>query len=389
LKELKKIDPHELLFLDGLRGLAALYVMMGHARLLVWEGFNEGYVKHPESYNAFNTMLVYFFSFFATKYGHYAVLFFFVLSGFVIHLKYAVKLSGDPNHKFDLGNYLVRRIRRIYPPLIFALLLTLVLDSIGRSISYSTYEQRAAAELAHYPHLNSNFDLKTFFGNLFFLNETYVPDFGSNGPLWSLKFEWWFYILYPLFYLINRKSSLVSFGVMILFFILSFFPGLFPLLLLRDVFSMMVCWWLGVLLADIYSGRIKIPFKYLAVLGVLLPINFVKTLTEIYTIKDLLFALGFFGLLALCFWLKEKGYQLKMLNKLKWLGDCSYTLYTIHFPLLMLMGVWIASHNGGNLPETFEYMIGGMILSVVLAHLFHFFTEKPFLTKKKINTQHT
>jgi len=117
---LKKINPHDLLFLDGLRGLAALFVMIGHARLLVWEGFSEGYELHPESYNAFNKMLVYFFSLFATKYGHQAVLFFFVLSGFVIHLKYAARLTADPNHKFDHLNYFTRRIRRIYPPLIFA-----------------------------------------------------------------------------------------------------------------------------------------------------------------------------------------------------------------------------------------------------------------------------
>ncbi|MEP7170556.1 MAG: acyltransferase, partial [Bacteroidota bacterium] len=254
----KKINPKDLLFLDGLRGLAALFVMMGHARLLLWEGFNEGYIKHPESYSTLHKMLVYFFSLFATKYGHQAVLFFFVLSGFVIHLKYAFRLSGDLNLKFDLGNYFVRRIRRIYPPLIFALLLTLLLDSIGRHAGYPVYMQRSAEELSFYPRLTSNFDIKTFFGNLAFLNGTYFPSFGSNGPLWSLKFEWWFYVLYPLFYLINRKSSLVSFGVMVVFFILSFFPGFFPLLLLHDIFSMMICWWLGVLLADIYSCRVNI-----------------------------------------------------------------------------------------------------------------------------------
>ncbi|HKR06077.1 MAG TPA: acyltransferase [Bacteroidia bacterium] len=379
----KKINPTDLLFLDGLRGLAALFVMMGHARLLVWEGFNEGYLKHPESYNAFNKMLVYFFSLFATKYGHQAVLFFFVLSGFLIHLKYASRLSADPNNKFDLGNYLVRRIRRIYPPLIFALLLTALLDYIGRSISAPTYDLRAASELPFYPHFTSNYNLKTFLGNLFFLNETYVPNFGSNGPLWSLKYEWWFYIFYPLFYLINRRSPLGSFGLMILLFILSFFRELVPVLLLRDIFSMMVCWWLGVLLADIYTGRVKIPFKYLAVFALLVPFYFATKLTPAWELNDLIFALGFFGLLSFFFWLKEKGYHLEALNKLKWLGDCSYTLYVIHFPLLMLMGVWIASHNGGRLPMSFAYMIAGMILSVILAHLFHFITEKPFLVKKK------
>ena len=379
----KKINPKDLLFLDGLRGLAALFVMMGHARLLVWEGFAEGYVHHPENYNAFNKMLVYFFSLFATKYGHQAVLFFFVLSGFVIHLKYAARLAADPNHKFDTRNYFIRRIRRIYPPFIFALLLTTLLDYIGRNINAHTYDLRAASELAFYPHLATNYDLKTFFGNLFFLNETYVPNFGSNGPLWSLKYEWWFYVLYPLLYLLNRRSSLISFAAMFVLFILSFFPNIMPVLLLRDIFSMMVCWWLGVLLADIYAGRVKIQFKYPALFAVLFPVNFIKPLTAVWEVNDLLFAVGFFGFLAFCFALKEKGYSLKMLHKLKWLGDCSYTLYVIHFPILMLLGVWVASHNGGKLPMSFLPMIAGMIGTVILAHVFHFFTEKPFLSKKK------
>ena len=83
----------DLRFLDGLRGLAALYVMIGHARWLLWEGYSEGYLQHPDSYSQAGKALVYFFSIF--RYGREAVLFFFVLSGFVIHLRYARKLKAE------------------------------------------------------------------------------------------------------------------------------------------------------------------------------------------------------------------------------------------------------------------------------------------------------
>jgi peptidoglycan/LPS O-acetylase OafA/YrhL len=73
--------------------LAAFYVMVGHARWLLWEGYGEGFLKHPESYTFAHKLLVYFFSLF--KYGYEAVLFFFVLSGFVIHLRYARKLVAN------------------------------------------------------------------------------------------------------------------------------------------------------------------------------------------------------------------------------------------------------------------------------------------------------
>lgn len=37
-----------------------------------------------------------------------------------------------------------------------------------------------------------------FLGNLFFLQSIFVPVFGSDGPLWSLANEFWYYILFPL-----------------------------------------------------------------------------------------------------------------------------------------------------------------------------------------------
>jgi peptidoglycan/LPS O-acetylase OafA/YrhL len=37
-----------------------------------------------------------------------------------------------------------------------------------------------------------------FFGNLFFLQTIAVPSLGSNGPLWSLSNEFWYYIMFPL-----------------------------------------------------------------------------------------------------------------------------------------------------------------------------------------------
>jgi peptidoglycan/LPS O-acetylase OafA/YrhL len=192
-----KIENGNLLFLDGLRGLAALYVMVGHARWLLWEGYSEGFQKHPENYTVMNKALVYFFSLF--KYGHEAVLFFFVLSGFVIHLRYARRMAEQGMAaKFDWGAFVWRRARRLYPPLLAAIVLAFILDSIGKANGFSIYHQGTP-----YPVVNANvvshLDGITLLGNLAFLMNTYVPVFGCNGPLWSLKFEWWFYMIYPLF----------------------------------------------------------------------------------------------------------------------------------------------------------------------------------------------
>jgi peptidoglycan/LPS O-acetylase OafA/YrhL len=127
-----KADIGGLLFLDGLRGLAAFYVMVGHARWLLWEGYSGGFQKHPASYSALEKAMMYFFSLF--KYGHEAVLFFFVLSGFVIHLRYARRITEQGiAAKFDWAAFVWRRARRLYPPLLAAIGLVLLLDSIGKA----------------------------------------------------------------------------------------------------------------------------------------------------------------------------------------------------------------------------------------------------------------
>ena len=36
-----------------------------------------------------------------------------------------------------------------------------------------------------------------FSGNFFFLQSIVSPVFGSNGPLWSLSYEFWYYIIFP------------------------------------------------------------------------------------------------------------------------------------------------------------------------------------------------
>jgi peptidoglycan/LPS O-acetylase OafA/YrhL len=114
------------LFLDGMRGLAALYVLMRH---VTW-------VPAPESsgiiWRRILAAIEHVF-----RYGHMAVIFFFVLSGFVIHLRYAKQLQNDPaGAKFDWGEFVFRRVKRLYPPLIAAILVTSVFDYVCGALGF-------------------------------------------------------------------------------------------------------------------------------------------------------------------------------------------------------------------------------------------------------------
>jgi peptidoglycan/LPS O-acetylase OafA/YrhL len=379
LKHKSKADNGGLLFLDGLRGLAAFYVMVGHARWLLWEGYSEGFQKHAASYSVLNKALMYFFSLF--KYGHEAVLFFFVLSGFVIHLRYARRMAEQGMAaKFDWGAFVWRRARRLYPPLLAAIVLAFILDSIGKANGFSIYHQGTP-----YPVVNANvvshLDGITLLGNLAFLMNTYVPVFGCNGPLWSLKFEWWFYMIYPLFWLLSRRSIGMATGLMTGLFVASFFPSGWPLRLLHDVFSMMLAWWFGALLADIFAGRLKWRWHWVAVgagLTGLLALLYASPL------HDLGMGLVFSAVLAFGFLLQERNVRLFWLEKLKPLGDMSYTLYVTHFPILVLASGWLMSRSSkGLLPQYFGWVFAGMAATMLIAYGLHFIVERPFLSQSR------
>ncbi len=374
---------YSLRFLDGLRGLAAFYVMVGHARWLLWEGMQDGYQKHPELYSIVDKLMMYSLGLF--RYGHEAVLFFFVLSGFVIHLKYSKHILREgENTPFAWGDYLLRRVRRIYPPLIGALLITALLDYSGGQLLGLPVYSGATPYTAINQNIHHFLDIKTFLGNLCFFTETYVSFYGSNGPLWSLKFEWWFYMFYPLFFLVTKRSISLATSILVLLFVLSFFPNYWPIKLVCDVFSMMVLWWLGVLLADIFTGRITwIDFDKLSFLLLAIPIALFKPIASTLLV-DSIWAVGFAGLLSACFALQKRGFSLDILNRLDWLGSFSYTLYAIHFPILVfLSGLLMQNSPDKTLPHHLFFVILALPLPTVIAYFLYFIVEKPFITVRK------
>lgn len=94
--------PRRIRSLDSLRGIAAFAVMLSHCMLTPVIGGS-----HADAIgNA------------ARLAGKDAVLIFFVLSGFVLFLTF------EPVDRLDYGPYIVKRFTRIYPPFLFAVLLS-------------------------------------------------------------------------------------------------------------------------------------------------------------------------------------------------------------------------------------------------------------------------
>ncbi len=370
-------------FLDGLRGIAALMVLIGHARLLLWEGYTAGFKTHPEAYSVLDKAFMLALSPF--RYGHEMVVLFFILSGFVIHLRFANQADRVP---MLLKTFWYKRLKRLYPPLLFAFLLTFVLDSIGKSNGWSIYFQQT-------PYGNINRDIvsitegSVFLGNLLFLMSVYVTTFGSNVVTWSLMFEWWFYVLYPLFYaLILKIGFKKTSGLILILFLISFFKDHLAPLLLWKVLNSFIIWWMGAALVEVWVNRETTARKIYALLpyGVgALPIAFYlkeKNIESFYGVLDFIFGIGFTGLIAVCLRLNPRHTIIRVLNSLKPLGDCSYTLYLIHVPIFVFTSGWLI-HTNGVLPKNQYYVIIGTVLVTILAYLLHFIIEIPFTKSKK------
>lgn len=119
---------------------------------------------------------------FAGGYGPSAVIVFFVLSGFVI--AYVVETKER-----DWRRYLAGRGARIYSVVVPVVVLTLLMDTVGRQLDAAIY--------ASYPF--DQFAIRVV-ASLFMLNEIGPVSitFFSNVPYWSIAYEWWYYVLFGL-----------------------------------------------------------------------------------------------------------------------------------------------------------------------------------------------
>jgi peptidoglycan/LPS O-acetylase OafA/YrhL len=186
VKQVRFTDSWASSLFDLIRGLAALVVFFEHARNLF-------FVDYPQ---LASHRLLLAIPYLVTGAGHQAVVVFFVLSGFFIGG--AVFRSVERGH-WSWADYLTRRFVRLWVVLIPALLLCCFWDRLG------IYLDRAPDLYSGIvPNHIISFDVRQrlspsiFFGNLFFVHTILVPVFGSDGPLWSLVYEFWYYILFPL-----------------------------------------------------------------------------------------------------------------------------------------------------------------------------------------------
>lgn len=183
--------------MDAIRAVAAIAVVVSHARDLVVRDYDGQLVWSP--------------FYLVTGFGRQAVIVFFVISGFWIG---KAVLDGASRGDF-WRTYLINRFTRLYIVLIPALLLGGLLDYIGHSqMELPIYVSSDAHSMKDVS--VSSLTIPNFFGNAAYLQTIFVPVFGTNGPLWSLAYEFWFYIWFPaVVLLLLRRGSLALLALLL------------------------------------------------------------------------------------------------------------------------------------------------------------------------------
>lgn len=200
---------NKLIKLEALRGFAAFYVVLHHT-------------VHKVKIFEFDVSFIF-------KFGQEAVILFFMLSGFVI--EYSFSRGKDKSFK----TYFIKRFLRIYIPLIFVFIASYFICTMQNE---------------------NKLDWKVLVGNILMFQDidtlkpnVVVPTFLGNSPLWSLSYEWWFYMLYfPISCRLRNKSSLVVYTLGIMSAITYI---IIPNFINRELMYLTI-WWTGVEMAKLY-----------------------------------------------------------------------------------------------------------------------------------------
>lgn len=357
--------PHYAL-LDGLRGAAALMVVWYH----VFEGFAFAQGTGIETFN----------------HGHIGVDFFFMLSGFVISYAYDDRWQAPGEKRLTLTDFFKRRLIRLHPMIIIGAIIGLITFMIQGGVKWDGTETpiqwvmvallMGMLLLPAYP--GAGYDVR---GN----GEMY----SLNGPSWSLFFEYLGNIMYALFIRRLSNKSLACLvavtGVLWAWFAIGNVSG-------YDMLG--IGWTLDG--ANFFGGLLRMTFPF--TLGMLLARNFkpvhvpgifwlsIAVMFGLFSVPyipaDLCPCLQGISLnsayelacIVLVFpvivWLAASGSMTTNLSSkvCKFLGDISYPLYIVHYPVMYLFYSWLIKNKMYTLGETWLVVVLVFAVNITLAY---------------------
>ncbi len=355
--------------IDGLRAIAVLSVLLFHLDIAVFSG------------------------------GFIGVDIFFVISGFLITRIIVTEVKNTGN--FSFSNFYLRRFRRLFPALLAVLAVTITI-----------------ASFLFAPHDLSNFGASTFhaifsISNIYFWREAgyFDPGVKLNPVLhtWSLSVEEQFYLVWPLtvLFFVTRFGSSALIKVLVFVIISSLLLNLsfdqkivlyfFPDTTSQNLESIRAAMFylgpfrnfelgLGALLVFFMHKKIKSNAlkEIIFLIGLAMIIVPVFLFTEEITFPSYNALIPCVGVVMVIFANNPRYSGALLSNKFfVKIGLISYSLYLVHWPLIVFYKYWTFSEL--NLVE--QIILG--LLSLVLSLFLYEFVEQRWRKPLNPNSQVT
>lgn len=315
--------------MDVLRGVSALIVAFTHS-------FQIFCLPYFGLYGASHL----FTSWLAT----YAVVTFFIVSGFMIRLSVANHLDESG---FRVGSFFRARLLRIYPPLLASLAICVGVFVLVNYLDIHGAESfRLGAEL-FLSREKIAMEWERFIPTLLLIYNMVpgsTPPLSINGPLWTLSYEWWFYlfVMLAVHAATNKTSPLRYLPVLLVLVLFMWSPAG------RLLWIFLLIWGGGYLLAHLYKSGKLLQARFGRILGLsivvcifgIIAVGGEQTLAYLVEPLQRHGAQGDKTMMFVGFILTALiGLMIKRKIRVRFLSGTarySYTLYLIHFPLQLL-----------------------------------------------------
>lgn len=347
--------------LHHMRWVAAFMVAYSHVRQNLLVDYAD--LPHPGIVDK----LLFAFS----NYGFAGVIIFFVLSGFLVGEK-AIGLFNSPAIATEWPYFLADRFSRIFvvlwPTLLLCLVLLLFLFAAAANAPFMT---AAHWGWAMQQPIESDSSPFRWFNAAVLLNEFNSETLTLDSPLWSLAYEWFYYMAaLGIVLALRRVHSPAALAI------IAYAAVLFVAALVnnREILYLGVVWLLGVGANVLFRQHVlKIPFlRWLGlalVIGSLIAVRFM-------TVNPLVLGAAVAFMIAHCGWAQWRGGA-------RWgekLASFSYSFYLVHFPItLLVLGLlYRFDHLRHRLPldaKGIGIAFATLAGAIVFARLFAFCTE--------------
>lgn len=353
-----KINPLKGRFgsIDGLRGFLALGVFIHHSS--VWHQYLQtGYWEAPNS-NLYN------------QFGQTSVSLFFMITSFL----FISKLLNSNEKGFNWRNFFISRIFRLVPMYYFSIWLIIIIVLFISQWQVNT-------GISEFIRSVVNWCFFTIYETSYINNSGYTP-YINAGVVWSLPYEWLFYLSLPLISIfilkIKPKKRYIILGII---FILTFYK-------IHGIVDYCIYPFIGGAIAPIllkFTPLLKIKDTYASII-IMICLYLISQFRSVNNLYCILLITIVFNLVAL----GGSLFGLLKNSTLKFLGEICYSTYLLHGILLFTVFYFGFGLEKIKHLTPFDYCLVVFSLTPILVLISFFgfkYIEKPFMDKSKIIIQ--